>query len=84
MLAIEVLAPSTRRFDLMTKRSRHEAAGTWHYWVVDPDEPSLTAWAPDDAVTYAEVAHVTGDEVFEAAVPVPVQVIPGQLVAERT
>lgn len=84
MLAIEVLAPSTRRFDLMTKRSRYEAAGTGHYWVVDPDEPSLTAWALGDAGTYAEVAHVAGDEVFEAAVPVPVRVTPRELVAERT
>ena len=45
LLAIEVLSPSTRRFDLHLKRSRYEAAGTAAYWVVDPGEPPvLTAW----------------------------------------
>jgi len=41
-------------------------------------------WALDDAGTYAETAHVTGGEVFEAAEPFPVRVTPRELVAERT
>jgi len=43
---------------------------------VDPDEPSVTAWALDDAGTYAEVGHAAGDEVLEAAVPIPFRVTP--------
>src|SRR5262245_1672259 len=35
VLAVEVLSPSTRRFDLMLKRSRLESAGCEHYWVID-------------------------------------------------
>ena len=41
MLATEILSPSTRRIDLLLKRSRYEAAGCPAYWVVDPDEPSI-------------------------------------------
>ncbi len=44
VLAVEVLSPSTRLFDLVLKRSRFESAGVAHYWVVDAAEPSITAW----------------------------------------
>jgi Uma2 family endonuclease len=79
VLATEVLSPSTRRFDLHTKRARYEAAGTPSYWVVDPDEPSLTAWNLVDG-GYVEVAHVSGDEQYEARLPFPVRVTPSALV----
>jgi Uma2 family endonuclease len=80
LLAVEVLSPSTRRLDLLTKRSRYEAAGTRSYWVVDPGEPpSLTAWElRGDA--YVQVADVTGPEKFVAQVPYAVSVVPDQLV----
>ncbi|TRW44257.1 Uma2 family endonuclease [Georgenia yuyongxinii] len=61
VLAVEVLSPSTRLIDLTLKRVRYEAAGTSSYWVVDPEEPAVTAW---ELVTgrYVEVADVTGTE----------------------
>lgn len=77
-LAVEVLSPSTRRYDLMMKRSRHEEAGTPSYWVIDPDGPTLTAWELVDS-RYAEVASVTGDEAFEATLPFPVRIVPNEL-----
>ena len=80
LLAVEVLSPSTRRFDLHLKRSRYEAAGTGSYWVVDPGEPpSLTAWELRDG-RYVEVASVTGPEKFAAELPFPVTVVPDELV----
>lgn len=82
VLAIEVLSPSTRRFDLMVKRSRFEAAGCGSFWVVDPDEPRLIAWDLNDGA-YVEVANVVGEEVFQATNPYPVTVRPADLVAER-
>jgi Uma2 family endonuclease len=84
VLAVEVLSPSTRRFDLILKRSRHESAATPAYWVVDPDpgQPSLTAWELRDG-RYAEVAAVTGDQEFRAELPYPVTVAPAQLVREQ-
>ena len=80
VLAVEVLSPSTRRFDLMTKRSRYEAAGTNSYWVADPDVPSLTAWELDERGVYQQVAQVVGDETFDAIRPFAVSVVPASLV----
>ncbi len=78
LLAVEVLSPSTRRIDLMLKRSRYEAAGCPSYWVVDPDEPSLTAWELRDG-EYVEVARVLGDEQFTTTAPYPVTITPAQV-----
>jgi len=78
VLALEVLSPSTRGFDLMLKRWRLESAGCPSYWVVDPDVPSLVAWELRDGV-YVEVAKVTGDDVFHATRPFAVDVVPGEL-----
>ncbi len=36
-LLIEVLSPSTRRFDRQHKRDRYERAGVREFWLVDPD-----------------------------------------------
>jgi Uma2 family endonuclease len=82
VLAVEVLSPSTRRFDLVLKRSRFEAAGVPAYWVVDPDEPRLIAWELRGG-SYVEVADVRGGEAHVAALPYPVTVTPRDLVAER-
>jgi len=82
VLVVEVLSPSTRRFDLLTKRSRYESAGTASYWVVDPIEPSLTAWDLHDGA-FVEVAHVRHLEPFTARMPFPVEVVPAKLVADR-
>jgi Uma2 family endonuclease len=80
MLAVEVLSPSTRRFDLMLKRSRYESAGCPAYWVVDPDEPSLRAWEfRDDA--YVEVGNFVGAATFRTTRPFAVEVTPDRLVS---
>ena len=80
VLAVEVLSPSTRRIDLTLKRSRLEAAGCPHYWVVDPSEPSLTAWQLKVGA-YVEVGHVTGDQTLSVQDPFAVDVVPAQLIA---
>jgi Uma2 family endonuclease len=79
LLAVEILSPSTRRFDLMLKRSRFEAAGCESYWVVDLDEPSLIAWGLRDGA-YVEVAKVVGEESFRATRPFEVSVVPADLI----
>jgi len=78
LLAVEILSPSTRRFDLTLKRSRFEAAGVASYWVVDPIELALTAWDLEDG-HYVEVAHVSGDATFSSALPFPVDIAPALL-----
>ncbi|WP_353057959.1 Uma2 family endonuclease [Propionimicrobium sp. PCR01-08-3] len=55
--------PSTRGVDLMLKRERLQRAGCPHYWLVDPDEPSVTALALHNGV-YREVARAAAHETF--------------------
>ena len=78
VLAVEVLSPSTRHIDLMLKRARFEVAGCGSYWVVDPLDPSITAWDLDDG-KYVEVGYAKGDDVFEAQLPFAVSVRPSDL-----
>lgn len=79
LLAVEVLSPSTRRYDLLVKRSRLEEAGCPSYWVVDPNGPALIAWELRDG-GYVEVANIRGEEEFAATLPYPVTVSPARLV----
>ncbi|MGO2634198.1 MAG: Uma2 family endonuclease [Galactobacter sp.] len=78
LLTVEVLSPSTRSVDLLLKKDRLQRAGCPHYWVIDPDEPSITAWTLVDG-TYQEVAHVTDGEAFRVEDPFPVSFTPESL-----
>ncbi|MEI2776081.1 MAG: Uma2 family endonuclease [Tetrasphaera sp.] len=80
VLAVEILSPSTRRIDLLLKRSRLEAAGCPSYWVVDPDVPSIIAWDLRDGV-YVQVGFASGDEAVALGLPYPVTIRPADLIA---
>jgi Uma2 family endonuclease len=43
-LVIEILSPSTRRMDQRLKLERYESFGVQEYWVVDPDQETLTVY----------------------------------------
>ena len=79
LLAIEILSPSTRGVDLTLKRSRFEEAGCPSYWVVDPDEPSLTAWQLQGG-KYVEVAHAVAAVQVHLDAPYPVSFGPVDLI----
>ncbi|GAA1744880.1 Uma2 family endonuclease [Aeromicrobium alkaliterrae] len=79
LLAVEVLSPSTRGIDLLLKKERLERAGCAHYWVVDPDAPSITAWALEKG-SYREITRASGDEVLEVDEPVAFTAVPADLV----
>lgn len=49
LLVVEVLSPSTARYDRGLKRHRYQRAGTPEYWVVDIDARLVERWRPDDA-----------------------------------
>ena len=49
LLAVEVLSPSTARYDRFTKRRLYQEVGVATYWVVDPDEHTVEAWTPSAA-----------------------------------
>lgn len=82
LLLVEVASPTTRMIDRGTKRLAYEAAGVPEYWLVDPDEPSLTVLRLIDG-RYEQTANVTGDEPYEATYPFPVTIVPSQLGRRR-
>ena len=79
VLAVEVLSPSTRSIDLLLKKERLQRAGCAHYWVVDPDEPSITAWALRDG-QYQQVGRAVGDEALVLVEPIEVSLVTSTLV----
>lgn len=79
LLAVEVLSPSTKRFDVLLKRSVYEDFGVPSYWIVDPDEPSLLVLELRDG-TYEEVASARGDDHVVVTRPFPVRIVPTELV----
>lgn len=79
VLAVEVLSPSTRRKDLVLKRSKYEDCGVQSYWVVDPTTPSLLALDLLDG-TYVTSSTVQGGERAALRRPFPVEVVPEDLV----
>jgi len=82
LLVVEVQSPSTALIDLNVKKAAYERFGIAAYWIVvpDPDEPELTVFELTDS-RYELAAKVTGDDVFSAQRPFPVQVRPSDLVA---
>ena len=75
MLAIEVLSPSTRAFDLLLKKDRLQRAGCPFYWVIDPDIPAIQTWSLDDGV-YVESGTTTGDSTLHVDRPFPLDITP--------
>jgi Uma2 family endonuclease len=53
-LIVEVLSPSTRAWDLQTKRGRCERAGVLECWIADPEHDSLLVLALRDG-RYVEI-----------------------------
>lgn len=49
LLAVEVLSPSTARYDRQIKRRRFQRARVPEYWIVDLDARIVERWRPDDA-----------------------------------
>ncbi|HVX53788.1 Uma2 family endonuclease [Nocardioides sp.] len=79
VLAIEVLSPSTRTIDLTTKHARLQDFGCAHYWIVDPDTPSVIAYELVDG-HYAEVGQAIGEESLTVDRPFRVEVTPQRLI----
>ena len=49
LLAIEVLSPSTARYDRQKKRAHYQKAGVAEYWIVDLEGQVVERWRPMDA-----------------------------------
>lgn len=78
VLVAEILSPSTRRLDTEDKFALYAQAGIPHYWVGDPDGPSIAVWQLREG-RYAAFAHVTGDQPLTVTEPFPITLTPAQL-----
>lgn len=79
VLAVEVLSPSTRRFDLDRKRAAYARYGIGIYLLVEPLAPSLTVLTLDGA-DYVETARGEGAEPVRIGAPVDLELSAAQLV----
>ena len=77
LLVVEVLSPSTRATDLTLKRHVFEQAGVPSYWLLDPEEPSLTVLELQDGA-YVEIACSTGPLTVQR--PFRMTLVPEELV----
>jgi Uma2 family endonuclease len=74
LLAIEVLSPTTARYDRFTKRRLYQEVGVPVYWIVDPDEKLVEVWTPDDALPVTNSRTVTWHPAG-AADPLTIQLV---------
>lgn len=81
VLAVEVLSPSTGRFDQTRKRLAYAALGAEHYWILDPRQPSIEALRLVDG-EFVTVAKADAGDRFSVTEPVPVDFDPAELLDE--
>ncbi|MFN8592279.1 MAG: Uma2 family endonuclease [Thermomicrobiales bacterium] len=62
-LLIEVLSPSTRTHDLVTKRSLYARGGVREYWIVDPQARTVEVLTLDGGRYRSALSVVTGEAV---------------------
>jgi Uma2 family endonuclease len=48
LIAVEVLSPSSARYDRVIKRRLYQDIGVTEYWLVDPDAQTIERWRPGD------------------------------------
>ena len=74
LLAIEVLSPSTARYDRFAKRRRYQEAGVPVYWIVDAELRQVEVWTPADVFPAIERDRLRwqppgSPEAFELSLP---------------
>lgn len=80
LLVVETLSRSTQLYDRNNKKAHYERLDVRSYWLLNPAQPGgLEAHELDEHGHYQLIAKVSGDEVFSAQRPFPVQVCPARL-----
>ncbi len=68
-LIVEILSPSTRKKDLLLKKSLYEETGVLEYWIIYPNENHLEAYILGETGRY-ELKGIYGDnETLETSHP---------------
>lgn len=83
LLVVEILSPSTRRFDLTLKRQIYAEMRIPSYWIVDIKEPSVTILELADSGDYEERERLVADRVGQLDRPFPVAFAAAELVLHR-
>jgi len=78
-IVVEILSPSSGRFDRTVKFSRYAEDGAAHYWIVDPATPSVEINVLNDG-EYVLVAGGAQDDTVSVTAPFAFSVTPSQLV----
>jgi len=80
-IVVEVLSPSSRRYDRLLKFGRYAEAGIGQYWIVDPDRPSIEVYDLDNTGAYRLSGSADRDAILTVAGPMAVTVTPSRLVS---
>jgi Uma2 family endonuclease len=75
LLAVEVLSPTTRVMDVVTKRELYAQHGVPAYWLLDPDTEELTILELTNT-HYTCQAVLQGEESFNVTTPFPITLSP--------
>lgn len=67
-LVVEVLSPSTAKYDRQEKYQAYERHGVDEYWIVDPLHETIEVWNIGDDATYKRQGAFAGDDVFASTV----------------
>ena len=65
-LAVEIVSPSSRGYDRVTKRAWYAQIGTPEYWIVDPEGQTLERTLLHDG-ELASIETCSGDTLFRPA-----------------
>ncbi len=70
-IVVEVLSPSTRRFDLVRKANDYRTLGIPEYWLIDPDAQSVLVLraGSDSSVVYGPEAEHDGKLLVSPILP---------------
>jgi Uma2 family endonuclease len=58
LFVVEVLSPSTTRFDRFAKRRLYQEVGIPVYWIVDPAQRAVEVWTPESELPTIERERV--------------------------
>ena len=61
-MVVEILSPSTRRHDRMTKFNLYQRAGVREYWIVDPANKDVQSFVLEDGRYSAKEFGTAGDK----------------------
>jgi Uma2 family endonuclease len=74
-LAVEVISPSSGRYDRVHKLQGYAAIGVPEYWILDPEHQTLQRFVLGESAIYSVTDALSGDDVF-APSSMPGLVIP--------